>query len=1202
MTNLSNLYVEKVNSEHPVAIWMLNDKVDYLSYLQEGQRNFTTTWNVNNSNVEITSESPGNIPINEDRVFKFSSATEFESDFDVTLQSGYIFQRNNLDEERESTAISFHLYLDTPFAKSISFGYNFTDSNTGAPQEISFTQDLSNFSTDQWHFLASTFPLPPEGPTDVALFIKVEMDNGGAIEDYDFFINGYSFASWSEEFHESSIGTDLPALPTDINLPSGLFGAEALPYTSNVSPGYYLGVLNSLFATNFGIPIVYGSETITKLTRNTLQDDLPSLIFPGFGFLNEAGRNNVYTAEMWLRINTDAADPRKIFGPISSNDGLYVEGGFLTLVVDNKYASHYVGEWFRPMLIHIRILETSASLLLNGEEVASIPINRNRIVLPKRTSEEGKDQDWVGFYAYEDVDPISVNSYAIYSYAVAPEVAKRRWVWGQAVVPPEQTNSSLNAVTAFNDYAFADYSSNYNYPDFANWKQSYFSNVNTTSDSLTLPDYSLPTFELGDKTIQQWYDSQSNSEDNLSLTFRPNSEWDNVNGHIFFDSLDILTENVKSFYAVLESDGNASSETLIRLENKNTKDTFVISLDGTTVSYDFTSQGQTTNLDTKTIVADERFTVGVNIDLINTTSANNIRRLFGNLDELQVFIAGDLSSTFTGKIYRVGFDAEYNSVKTKSLYDSSGILGINSLPILMGHTANYTLKAFYKYNIFFADIAVSGYWEDYIPLSYFGKYVTDYEGKRFYDLDFLQINLDYPEALEINSEETTSTWTYEDLKNEYENPVRLSYAILGNTFYTSYEDYQDLSEDSDKYYYYETTNAGVRSFLSFQYIKNGANKHLTQFSNQEFSRVRGTLDPDVQNNNWDNTAYEIVNGTIVYPPQNTPDGNPVNFDNLAVVVHLEFKSEGILHHPVNFRNLQIASNVLDRKDFTPIGTKFGNPILPYTKSGPYFDFKGKNPISLYKNSTPYLYLTRNSGWRVRGDFSPFVDRGLSLPVNDQQSDEFEISAVQLWFRFSERVFPVEEIPIFSITHKNDTFDFFVKGDFSLQRGSIVARSRTTNAIVTGIEYYLNGRAVKTPYIINEEWAVLGVGFPQPLDVSLVSGKIDLNGPMIYNNVSYYLSTNLAIRQNVLTRAWGRVKEDSNDNVLTWGDWDEETWASTKIVNVQEVVETSPSDIYKQSVISDRIVVDDNIEGVVLDPDEYRIYTDIDWSTTVQTPV
>jgi hypothetical protein len=31
-----------------------------------------------------------------------------------------------------------------------------------------------------------------------------------------------------------------------------------------------------------------------------------------------------------------------------------LKAGFLTLVIGKQFASHFVGEWFRPMLIHIQ--------------------------------------------------------------------------------------------------------------------------------------------------------------------------------------------------------------------------------------------------------------------------------------------------------------------------------------------------------------------------------------------------------------------------------------------------------------------------------------------------------------------------------------------------------------------------------------------------------------------------------------------------------------------------------------------------------------------------------------------------------------------------------------------------------------------------------------------------------------------------------
>jgi hypothetical protein len=35
MINPSNLYAEKIFSEHPIAMWALDDQVDYLSLIPE---------------------------------------------------------------------------------------------------------------------------------------------------------------------------------------------------------------------------------------------------------------------------------------------------------------------------------------------------------------------------------------------------------------------------------------------------------------------------------------------------------------------------------------------------------------------------------------------------------------------------------------------------------------------------------------------------------------------------------------------------------------------------------------------------------------------------------------------------------------------------------------------------------------------------------------------------------------------------------------------------------------------------------------------------------------------------------------------------------------------------------------------------------------------------------------------------------------
>lgn len=1208
-TDLSNLYIEKVNSEHPLAVWMLNENVDYISLITDADRSIEDPlkWNTTNATVTVEANPATNTPIITSKVNIIAGDIPTTSTMDIECVTEYLFNGIDFDADYANFAIGFHFYVGSSYANSITYGYKYYDIATALIKENSETINLSSLNLGNWLFLSNTFANPTSAIEDLKPFIRINVSDGGGVNDYQFKINGFSLGQWSEDFNRESLGLIPQNISSDINLPSTLKAIEAYQYGGSNLNGYYLSSEKKLFAKNFGIPLVYGSSNSTKLYPNIIDNIVyPSLIFPGYGFLNERGKYNEYTAEMWVRINTDASASQKFFGPIASNDGLYVEGGFLTLVIGKNYGSHYVGEWFRPMLIQIRFIRNNISVVLNGEEVININFSESELELAAEYNETAKNQDWLGFYATEEVHPITIDSYALYSYSVPVEVAKRRWVWGQGVIAPETTNSSLNATTAFNDYSFSKYDSSYNYPDFASWRQGFFSNVETSSNFLKLPQYSLPTLSLDGVTERSWLDELQllqSAETEKYFTFRPSIEWNNKKCYMYLSELSILNEPLISTYGIFETDGGADNEILFKIQNKESGNYFVATLDGLTLRYIINISGTLTTIATKTIASNTKFTAGIHIPSISLKPIAGINKFFTNKPLLTLSIGGDGVSTFSGKIYRFGLDAIYNNRKIADLYDSSGIFNSNNTTAntLMNHTSNYTVIAHDKYGIFFRDIAVAGYWQDYVPLSYFAKYVESYDGTKSYDLDNIQINLDYPQPIALTEFESSSTWTYQDLFDKYNDPVHLTYAVLDNSIYSGWEEYQDLADMAEEYYYYNTENNSLRSYISFQYITDGANNNLVDFTNFKEPRQGGVVDPEFLEGAWENTAYEVVDGTIVYPPLTTQSNKDVDFNNLAIVYHLDFKSDGILHHPINFRELQLASKVLERKQFTELGTRFGVPVYPYYKTGLYYDFKGKNPIATYKGTTPYLYLNAHSGWTVKGELSPYLDRGMSIPINIQQGLDTQVSAVQMWVRFNDKFFPTGETPFFSIVHKSGTYNFYIDSDESGQRGKIIGKDANTGAILTDVDYHINGLFVKNPYIINEEWSVIGIAFTELLDYSQYTGRLILNGPMTYNNISYYLATNLEQKQRIEVRTWGQVKE--NPTSILWDYWQNSfEWNTVKVVNATNVYAIDPSAIYDKYVGSSRIVVDDNIDGIWIKPDQIKVYNDMLWSTSTQIAV
>jgi hypothetical protein len=1371
-STLSNLYVERASSEHPLALWMLNEQVDYVSQITEPERQFQlfATWELTNAEAISESSKALNAPFLESSTSRIIGALPTGPTMDIVLTSRYLLS-DDLVSSLANFNIGMYINLQTSLANTVSIGYKYTDIETSEEVEVLSTQNVKSSYRDRWTFFSNTFDLPP-GPLiaeDIKLVIKVNVSEGDVAGGYDFFINGLSVGQWSEEFNKTSFGVTTNPIPTNIALPPQLKSLPAFPYGASGENAYYLSQGFQLFAKNFGVPLVFGSSNVTKISPNVYDGmNYPSLIFPGYGFLNERGRYNNYTIEMWIRVNAESVSAKKIFGPIASADGLYVDGAFLTLKIGTSVASHFIGDWFRPMLIHIRLVGDSAIVILNGEEVITLDIDQEALELPSEFASANRSQDWLGFYSYEDIDPIDVDTFSIYSYSMPTDVAKRRWVWGQAVSSPEQTNSSINSITAFNDYAFANYAANYNYPDFANWKQGFFSNVSAESRSLSLPDYALPDFRLGTKNTNSLFEDikaiapVSPDADDLSdrryITLSPDETWDSDTDYIYFENFAILNEPVQTIYGVFKTDGTEEEKPLLKITNKLNNNYILISVNEDIVTYTTSFNGTFRTLATRTIIPNEKFSVGLDIQRLSRSQDSEINRFFTDQSSLDMYVAGDGNSKFEGKIYKVGFDAAYNSRKTSWMYDDSGIIlpriqytvtdvtfengnvtlttsenhnylindkitvrnvisdpedefdlveqtvvsvtentvtisnnaeaeyesgGIitDTANILYRHTANYTLTVIDKYELFFPDIAVAGYWEDYMPLSYFSKAIIDYDEEFNYELDSIQFNQDFPQPPKSVSVLETSQWTYSNLQIEYSVPVILTYDDVNNEFYTGWENYEEMSQNSIRTSFYDTQDSVLRSYVSFQKIKDGANKNLADFEVFAKPLTSGIIDPAGIDLDWQQAAFEVTSGTIVYPPTNTYVGNNrIDFNDYAIVYHLDFRSDGILHHPIRFKELQLASQVLERTDFTPVGSRFGIPVYYYTKNGLYYDLKAKNPIATYKKSTPYLYLDRQSGWKIQGEFSSLIDRGLAIPINLSTAEKTEVSSIQMWIRFAERDFPEDPIMIFSIEHNGGTYDFFIQADASAKRGYIFGVNRETTEILDDIGYYLNGQSVYAPFLAQEEWAVLGLEFPDLLDFSSRSGRISLNGPLTYNNISYNLATNIEKNETLETRSWsdmlsihvggvtavsstgtqvtytttntfiegelvdisgitpsqfnatGAVVVSAVGNTftisstatgayvsggtVTSGKWEDlqtdlevvdgsippYRWQQVKVINESRVFTIDPKAIYEKYTGSNRVVLDDESRGILIDPDRIRVFKEVTWSERLKVPV
>lgn len=1192
MSIVSNLYAEKVFAEHPIGLWAMDEQIDYISFINEPSRDLQSGWTYSDATV---SEYIQNIqqPF-KDSIVNLIEFNTFAGQFkEIKFVGPDLENFNNLNTQIETLTAGSYFYTDSAYLVSISIGFEYTDSASAEIIEKTQTYDFS--IPGKWVFASATDTYPLQSSTFRPV-IKIKF-KGGAVsaEDYQIYTNGLSIGQDAANFNSLSLGFIPQDFTANINVPTISHCVNINSYGFTGKNGYYLIDQNKMLAQNTGIPLVFGSSNLTRLYAD---QSLPSLILPGLGFLNEVGRFKDYTVEMWLKINANNEEPIRVFGPISSQDGLYIERGFLTLVIDGKFESHFVGEWGRPMLVQIRISSDNASLVLNGEEVINFLIDTANINLP--TEYSGSDSnDWIGFYTNTNIHSFELDSVSIYPYKMATTMAKRRWIYGQATASAEEIDSIHNGKSTKFDYTFSEYTSNYDYPKHGSWSQGISDNLGINSNEIYIPDYSLPEIFVDTKSLSDLYQdcSEINDEEEKFLTFRPNESWNNLNTYMRFSNFNVIKEVNNAVYGIFSIEDYAeTTQTLIEItDSVNYLRAAIIN---EKILYSFYYNGTLTEIYSSEIVSlENKIAVGFNFSSLIDSIGNTMLSFLGNPSALNIYVAGNKSgiNTFTGKIYTFGICSGYNLKKINSCFNDYGIVDNNCQEQLLSHTASYTLIPEKEYGTFYIDLGVSSYWQDYVPLSYFGAYSKNEAGDDIYGVDFLQFNVAYPSITTIQENQSIVGWSYEELDNAFDLPIQKQYNELDNFLYTGWDNYQELDNKIVPTRFLNTDNNDLKMYVGLQFIEDEANKTLDQYS-EIVHLPKSKIINFEEISAWYDKVCEIVDNSLIYLPAN------IDINDLAIVTYCEFNVRGIYSKPLKLKNLQFASRTLNKNTFNKIGTRFGKNVYPYAKSGIYYNNSIKNPICIYKGSTPYLYTSNSSGIEVRNDLITHIDKGVAVPLNESLASSFSVNAVQLWLKYSLDVFPYGLMPVFEIDYSDDVIQFFAKATSQSGKYAKIFAKNKSGKSINGIAFYLNGNLVTEPTIDTSCWNILSVSFPSSINLDNKIGYVNLNGPFVYNNISHYQTTDLKLIQNIITRPWLKVLNDGFNDIY-WEYWlNNYIWNGVLVLSSTDRYTTNPKDVYASYTGTNKVVIDSEIEDIGFAGTSVRVFSDIEWQPYVMNPV
>lgn len=1242
----SNLYAEKIFAEHPLALWTLDDDISFLQLFSDSQQDFfnQSLWSYTNLNKETVQEY-SITPIQGSPQSRFSAAAS--GVFTSKIQSVFTLSSSSFfSDERTTACFSAHVYQSSIYISGFDIGI-----------EYDGEEDYSSYSfgTDvEWHKLSHTFDIPNN--KNISFFIRIFFSNDefASINDFEFQINGVSLGQWSEQYNSSSRGFNDVAIPSEIQH----VVSSSSSYTCTVADayglddsinGFYLIKNKQIYAENSGLPLAFGSQNSTKITK--APDGNPSIIIPGMGFLNEAGRYNSYTFEAWIRLDNLSADKIKIIGPVFSDDGIYVEEGYLSVRVGGIFIkSYFVGKWYRPMLVHFKYNQNYVSVYVNGEEVIFENVDSEKIILPEYDI-DGKVQDWIGIYGSDLVSPFEIDCISILPYDLPLEMAKRRFVYGQGVGDIEFSNSIYRSETILFDYPTSQYATNFIYPDMNRWKDALAINLDTSSSYITPIDYDLPLFQSKSQSLySDWLESNrieniSNPDNFDYFMIKPGSASTIVEPALFYENINITNEPTYSISGVFKANELVDiQQPLMIFNNKSTYESLRIILDpdylvidggnsqtsqfddendyglseteiffGTDdfgdsssypdeevflLKYIYTNyDGTETLLHQESVSRNNYFNAGISFIDFQTQHYDSIGNFFSSPENISLTIGKYENDNFLGRIYCIHFSNSFTYEKDLSSFFDNGVVKqiTNTVPVyeyLMEHTSTYSLIPFAEQNSFLLDIGVYGYWEDMQPLAYFGKYVYDENNEKYYDLDLLQINIDAPKNFLPDSSQNNYILNYDALQLGYSQYNDLQ--LEGN-----YSDLQAIDVD----YSSNRSETSVKSFITFKHFSDAINKQYSSFINTEPLPTSSII--EFHGNDYEDTKYEFSDKSVIIPPEE-------DFQNYYLGLHIEVKVRGIKSKRFLIRRLEIASLAFNDNSPTEIGSRYSEQVSPFTRIGNNFNYKLPNPITIYKDTSPFLYLTDDSGMMCNPfDVSASATRGFYSNINKNEDDNYIFGALQSWIRFPYESLGNDSIPIMSIKQESKSIDFYIEPEVGGQRGFIYAYDSSTGLRKNDIVYFQDGQVVDNLIIYPMRWTSINSSFLDPLIFNNFNGRIEFYEGILFNNISKFIYSNNAVNTfKQIFSKWYQVfyNENNYPAVNTWGEIEtptgqtgSRTWRQATASLQANQYTINGQQIYNnQTGLS--VSVTDDTSRLSIYSNGSDILTEVVWQTLEKSPV
>jgi len=1264
---ISNLYVSRVAADHPIALWQMDESHHFLSLISASSRD-VSGWNfdyLEDISMSASAFIPPYIKIdnNQYSILTLTSAASSQSasydpfqfiDLDnimatATLSSPNI--KNSIDNDKKSISISSFVLDFNGYVEYYYVGFIFT---TDTGQQIDwdyFSNKGTNKKINEWKNIYYTTSIP-DNTTDISIILGFEYDktlndNG---PDYNIAISGVTVGQNSEEYHYSDLGSNKQSIEDYelLSLISASAGIESSRFSSNtidtygissasVDNGYYMILDNKLLSYNKNFPMTYGAQNSTVLSPTNY--NVPGIVFPGKGFLNSSSRYQNFTVEFWLKVYSRFSNPKRIFGPLGSKDGIYVNKDYITVKVGKYTKSHFIGKWGRPMLIDFSYSLSNIYLFINGDLVINMLVDNNQIDLPS------KEKNYIGFYN-NNLEIFEVDCVTIFPYVVQRESLKKRFVYAQGVIAFENISDNFKGESFTTDFRFAKYTSTLNYPDNNDWSTGFLNNLSTTSRYLGTETYPLPEILFTTASgavgvsLDNFIDDNSNIQDSdyPFIKLVPSERFENVFTGIYFDNLNVLNSEVKSFFGVFKSPETLSSEkqTILQITNKSNNDNFQIKISNSGLEYVYNSN---TIYNDNSVIENSIFIAGFDINIIKQEFYDSLSSFFNNLQNLSMTIGGTSTNIFDGRIYSLTFNNQMFTDKDLTSYvNTNGFFKSNLTSLdLIRYIGNYTFYPKIVGDRLNIDVGSTGYWEDSIPLSYFAEYYTTNTGKKMYDLDFIQFNIESPSEV-VNKKDTLKVldggYVSEEDYDIYFNANGASVSVIDFEFDGGYSDtttFDKYLSEEDLLLAYKIArinNDSVKIYLTIQNYKDLGTVPYSSYTNIE--RVGGDRVLDLNSiTNYETTKFEIVDNSIIFSPK-----DDVNFEQYYITIHIELKTEGSNKEPVFIKKMLLSSLTLNETSPKEISSSSGFKMYPFSRNNITYANKAKNPFTFYRDSTSYMYSTQDSGVSVL-PYDNGLYRGVTFPINQKKATNYSLGGIQFWINYNgdysfskttkfglltlgDTIYEFWIVPEYIVT----TYGIFlaqvylnkfengldpennILPDFESTRGLIFVRENgeLPNTFIFNFgernKIYQNGGLVNNPYISPLSWNTVTLSLDESINVTDGSvGQFEIYENVLVNNISFYAKETDILGKTIRNRKWNVI--DEND----WQFWyDNGSWLQEKQETISTIRDLDGESVYNTTFGIQSVIASDDTGLVISTETGLELLTNVIWETSRTQPV